>query len=157
MLLACVLALASPALAADVPPGTPTVAVAAASTWLPGYDAIRVALVADDGPAATTAARSLASTVAGDPPLAEAADAVATSVDATARRAAFAQLSKLVVLRLSAPGSPKVLVYHCPMFTGFAYWIQPRAGIANPYMGSAMPECGEEVSMKVAAKAAAAG
>lgn len=156
MLLVCFLVIATPAHAAE-PASPPSAAVVPApSQWLSDYDGIRLALVADDASAATTAARSLASSAGGDPDLAAAAVRVASATDTTAQRSAFSELSRLVVLRASAPGASRVLVYHCPMFAGFAYWIQPKAGIANPYMGAAMPECGEEVSMKAAARAAVA-
>ena len=157
MLLACFLTLGTPALAADPSPTVPTAAAPSASQWLVDYDALRLALVSDDDGTAATAARVLATAASGDPDLVAAADRVAVAMGTTAKRAAFSDLSRLAVLRASAPGAPRVLVYHCPMYAGFAYWIQPKAGIANPYMGKAMPECGEEVSMKAAAKAAAAG
>lgn len=156
MLLACVLVIAAPARAAEPAPPPSAAVVPAPSQWLSDYDRIRRALVADDESAATTAAQSLASSAGGDLDLAAAAVRVALATGTTAKRTAFSELSRLVVLRASAPGAPRVLVYHCPMFADFAYWIQPKAGIANPYMGTAMPECGEEVSMKSAAKAAVA-
>jgi hypothetical protein len=148
------LTLLPPAFAA-APPSAPAAAtVPAPFGWLPEYEALSSALVADDAPAATTAARAL-SALPGDAELSGAATAVAEAADPAARRTAFGQLSRLVVLRLSAdPQPPHVVVYHCPMFQGYAYWIQPKLGIADPYMGQAMPDCGEEVSLKVAAKAA---
>ena len=154
MLVAVVLAVASPAVGSDSPP--PASVVPAPAEWLAGSDAVRLALVADDEGGATASAQALATSAGGDTEVAAAAGKVATASDSTARRAAFADLSRLVVLRLATPGSPRVLAYHCPMYAGFAYWVQPKAGISNPYMGRAMPECGEEVSLKAAVKAAAA-
>lgn len=152
VMLAAVLAFAPPAVGADTPP----LSTVAPAQWLPGYDAVRLALVADDEAAAIASAQALATSAGGDTEIAAAAGKVATATDTAARRAAFADLSRVVLLRLSNPGSPRVLAYHCPMYAGFAYWVQPKAGIANPYMGRAMPECGEEVSLRAAVKAAEA-
>lgn len=158
MLLACLLALSAPALPADP---APEVAGAAApiapAAWLAGYDALRAALVADDVAASASAARALAPLVAGDGELAAAAERVAAGADVAAQRLAFADLSRLAVLRISAAGAPKVIPYHCPMVSGYGYWVQAKSGIANPYMGQSMPHCGSEVSLKAAVKAAEAG
>ncbi len=118
---------------------------------LPGYDAVRSALVADQPAAVQVAAAALA---ASDPAVAALASAVATATELPAQRTAFAELSKAEVLRL-ADAKQKVFVYYCPMAPNYAYWLQAKPGLANPYMGVAMPECGEEVSLKVATKAAA--
>lgn len=122
------------------------------------YDAVRVSLVNDALPATVSAARSLAALSPGDQPLASAATAVANAVDLPGARIAFGELSRLLVQRIAATTpAPKVVTYFCPMFEqGFGYWLQPKAGIANPYMGQSMPACGEEVSLKTALKAATA-
>jgi hypothetical protein len=161
LIVAAFLALSAPTFAGEstgdaASPVAP--AVPAPAAWIPGYDALRLALVADDGPAMVTAARALAAQLAGDAELSTATSTIADAADASARRTAFSRLSRLVILRLAADRSaPHVVVYHCPMFQGYGYWIQPKSGIANPYMGQAMPECGEEVGMKAAVKAAASG
>ncbi len=130
----------------------------AASPASPGeplahYDAVRVALVADNLVAAEAAARELAT--GGDAALATAAQGVGSAPDLASARAAFSALSRAYISELaSQPSPPKVSVYHCPMYQGFAWWVQPKAGIANPYLGQQMPGCGEEMSLKAAAKAA---
>ncbi len=116
------------------------------------YDTIRAALAEDRLDAARTAASALS---AADSGLAAAAGALALAADANSARLAFSDLSKALVLRLgSTTPTPKVFAYSCPMWQGFAWWVQPKAGISNPYMGLAMPECGEEKSLKGAVKAA---
>ena len=35
-------------------------------------------------------------------------------------------------------------VYECPMAKGYKKWVQVSEGVSNPYMGSAMPQCGVE-------------
>lgn len=142
--------LASPsALAAEPAAASPA---PAATAWLTPYDQVRVALAKDSEPEAVAAASTL---TVGE--LAAPAAALVAAPDLPSRRAAFAELSRVAVLRLAAdPSAPKVLVYHCTMYQGYAYWVQPKAGIENPYMGAAMPDCGEQVSLKAAAKAALA-
>jgi hypothetical protein len=114
------------------------------------YDAIRLALCEDRLEEARSAAGGLSS----DGGLAAPAAALVAAADMNAARAAFAELSRALVLRLASGPAPKVSVYHCPMWEGYAWWVQRKAGIANPYMGHAMPECGEELSLKAAVKAA---
>lgn len=154
MLLAVLLALTAPAHATDRPPATPAAVAPDRARWLAGYDTLRLALVGDDSAAAAAAAQAMATAADGDAELAAAASRVASASDVAGMRTAFSVLSRLAIQRLSRARSPRVLVYHCPMYAGFAYWVQPKAGIANPYMGRAMPECGEEVSLKSAVKAA---
>lgn len=124
------------------------------SAVLSAYDALRVALLADDDTAARAAARSLVDAAAADVLLRGRAQVAADAPDIQARRVAFTEVSRILVQGLALPGAPRVFVYFCPMFDGFAYWVQPKRGIANPYMGGAMPACGEEVAFKVALKAA---
>lgn len=131
--------------------------VSLAPDALTRYDAVRTALVDDKLDAVLTAARELATSAAGDTALAESATAVATAQDLGSARIAFGGLSRLLIARVASTSPvPKVVVYHCSMFEHFAWWIQLKTGIANPYMGQAMPECGEEKSLKSAVKAAAA-
>ncbi len=144
----------SPAQAAE--PVGASVSVAVAPDLLTRYDAIRVALVNDKLDGVTSGARELAAASPGDPSLAAAASALAAAPDLATARVTFGEISRLLVLRFSATTpTPKGVVYFCPMFQGYAWWIQPKSGIANPYMGQSMPECGEEKSLKAAAKAAA--
>lgn len=147
------------ALAQPMPAAAEPVGAAASSAVAPDlvapYDAIRLALVNDKLDVVQSAAREFGSAAAGDAALAAAASAVAASPDLLSARTGFGELSRLLVIRLAATKpTAKVLVYHCPMFAGFPWWIQSKSGIANPYMGQAMPECGEEISLKAAVKAA---
>jgi enoyl-CoA hydratase/carnithine racemase len=138
------------------PAGATTVA-AVAPERLGQYDAVRLALVGDKLDEARAAARELATAAVADPPFAAAAQSLAAASEIGAARSAFGELSRLLIRQLgSATPAPRLVVYHCPMFEGFAWWVQPKAGIANPYMGQAMPECGAETSLKAAAKAAGA-
>ena len=119
------------------------------------YEVVRLALVQDKLDESHTAARELAAANAADQPVVTAANAVAASPDLTAARVAFGELSRVLIPRVASTSpAPKVLVYHCPMFQGYAWWFQSKAGIANPYMGIAMPACGSETSVKAAVKAA---
>ncbi len=123
---------------------------------LTGYDQLRAALVADDDAGSAAAATALAGTAGVDKAIADAGAAVAAAQGISARRLAFGELSKVVIVQLSTQSSPpKSFAYHCPMATGFQYWVQASMGISNPYMGQSMPACGSEVSLKKAAKAAA--
>lgn len=132
---------ASPALTADV---------------LTRYDAVRGALVSDKLPDLVLAARALAAAAPDDGVLAASATSLGAAPDLATARVAFGELSRLLVLRAASTTPPlKVIAYYCPMFDGgFAWWLQPKAGIANPYMGQSMPTCGEELSLKAAQKAA---
>ncbi|MBM4364815.1 MAG: DUF3347 domain-containing protein [Deltaproteobacteria bacterium] len=123
---------------------------------LSGYDRLRAALVVDDDAGAVTAATALGALAGVDSVIADASRAVAGAQGIAARRQAFGELSKVVIAQLSTQTNPpKSFAYHCPMATGFQYWVQASMGIQNPYMGQSMPACGSEVSLKKAAKAAA--
>lgn len=123
--------------------------------WLEGYDSLRQALVADQVDASKQAAEALAAQAVSDPELAAAAWRVEGAADLPARRTAFGDLSRLVVLRLAAdPSAPRVYAYQCTMASGYGYWVQMQAGLSNPYMGQAMPACGFQVSFRAAVRAA---
>lgn len=144
MLLAFLMAL-SPVTTVDAPP----------AAWMEGYDRLRIALVADLNAESVAAAQALAASP--DPEIAAIAGTIAAAPDLPGRRKAFGDLSRILVLRLEAGDLPgKVLVYYCPMAAGYGYWLQPKAGIANPYMGQSMPGCGNETALKAAVKAAQA-
>jgi hypothetical protein len=139
------------AVAADTTAGA-TTSVAAAPDVVARYEVIRLALAQDRLDDARSGAGDLAQADVG---LRSQAEAVAAAVDAPGARLAFGELSRALVLRLAADASaPKVFAYHCPMASGFPWWLQAKPGIANPYMGTAMPECGEEKSLKGAVKSA---
>lgn len=136
-------------------PASASASPAVTSALLAQYDVLRLALLADKLDASVAAAREIVSASAGDSALLTAATAVSAASDLATARTAFGELSRLLIQRLSSTSpAPKALVYYCPMFAGFPYWLQPKAGLANPYMGQSMPACGEETSLKVALKAA---
>lgn len=146
-------AVVAPARAADA--ATDATPVALTAEVLADYDVVRTALLKDDLAGAVAGARALVARSPADAALVTAAAAVGAAPDLLSARNAFGALSQLLIRRLAAGSGPKVVTYHCPMFeTGFAWWIQPKAGIGNPYMGQSMPSCGEEVSVKAAVKAA---
>jgi hypothetical protein len=147
----------APAASAADPTASDEIAAAAvpAVNWLPTYEAVRAALASDSAEGAATAASSLQALAEEDPALSAAAGKVGSATGLDAQREAFGALSALLIGRLAAdPEPPKIFAYYCPMFEGFAYWVQPKPGLENPYMGTAMPTCGEQVSLKRAAKAA---
>lgn len=158
-MLLILLCLATAPVQAASPALDPTAAASASpavtSALLAQYDVLRIALLADKLDASVAAAREIVSASAGDSALLNAATSVSTASDLATARTAFGELSRLLIQRLSTTSpAPKALVYYCPMFAGFPYWLQPKAGLANPYMGQSMPGCGEETSLKVALKAA---
>lgn len=142
---------------ADEPPpsGAPVSMSASVAVWIPTYEAVRLALAADLDGEARTAAQQLSAMAAADPSLLAAMDTLLAASDLASRRLAFREVSRLLVLRVAAdPGAPKFKFYRCTMTPGYGYWLQTRAGILNPYMGTAMPTCGEEVSLRQALSAA---
>jgi hypothetical protein len=64
--------------------------------------------------------------------------------DAAAVRRAFGQISEAIVSVLAAEPSLREgrHVFECPMAQGYKKWVQTSDRVSNPYMGSAMPECG---------------
>ncbi len=125
------------------------VAVAfAADPTLDAYDRVRVDLVEDR---LDDARRDAAAITA--PELVKPAQALAVAVDTESARIAFGEMSRAIVAHYAAVGAPDGLrVYHCPMTAAWPYWVQPTAGISNPYMGTSMPKCGEGTSFSAAAK-----
>lgn len=120
---------------------------------LPLYEPVRAALAADDLAKARTAATAMST--ACSPELDAAAAAVASSTDLVSARSTFGELSRQTVRWYAAHPPPKgMAVFHCPMTSAWPYWLQPSAGIGNPYMGTSMPTCGEGVGLREAEKAA---
>lgn len=144
------------AIAGDPPPPEPVAAEAVSvSALMPSYEALRVALVADQEEMALTAAGQLKAASSSDPALVAAVSALYAAPDLASRRVRFGEVSRLLVLRVAAdPAAPKLKVYRCTMTQDYGYWLQVRPGLSNPYMGTAMPDCGEEVSMRQAVAAA---
>ena len=58
-------------------------------------------------------------------------------------REAFKDLSKPVAMWVQMSGPRKARVMFCPMAN--ASWVQEGSEVANPYYGSSMLNCGEEV------------
>jgi hypothetical protein len=117
------------------------------------YEAVRVPLAQDQVEGARSAARSLSTDV--PPEVAAAAVQVAAAGDPKAARVAFGELSRAVVHVLATTGPPDgTKVFRCPMAEGWPFWLQQSSGMANPYMGLAMPTCGEGTSFRAAVKAA---
>ena len=119
------------------------------------YDAVRIALRSDQLPGARSAAQALSALQPGDTPVVTAAATITAATELHSARLGFGALSQVLIARLgTASAVPKVWAYFCPMFDGFSWWLQVKPGISNPYMGEAMPACGEETSVKAAVKAA---
>lgn len=85
------------------------------------------------------------------------AEVLAEAADLEAARAAFGEVSRALVL-LAEVDSRLVEGWHvfaCPMVETFAKWLQKEATMANPYMGTAMLQCGFESDWTVPRPAAA--
>lgn len=75
---------------------------------------------------------------------------VAGAKDIEGARLSFILLSDslyTVAKRFGTSGTQPILRFHCPMVSGGkgAYWLQNKPGIENPYFGSAMFKCGDQV------------
>lgn len=68
----------------------------------------------------------------------------ASASDADSVRRAFGEVSRAVVGLIAAAPSLRAgrHLFECPMAQGYKRWVQTSDRIANPYMGSAMLECG---------------
>ncbi|MBK8477730.1 MAG: DUF3347 domain-containing protein [Opitutaceae bacterium] len=126
LLLACGLLLLARSAPAAEPLDT------AATTFLSGYEQIRLALANDQLPAARDAAKALPE-----------AKAIAEAKSISEARKAFKALSTRAVTL--ARGQPGYFIAHCTMFPGGADWVQTTDAISNPYWGKSMPHCGEIV------------
>ena len=78
------------------------------------------------------------------PEIAQEAAILAETESLEQARAAFYQLSMLMVRYHSKTPVDGVVVAFCPMKK--RSWLQPEGEIGNPYSGQAMPRCGEVVS-----------
>ena len=111
-----------------------------ATALLPLYEKVSAALVADNLPAARTAADDLATAAmaAHQADVASTAGTVARATDLAASREAFKALSRdAVVLARRERGW---FIVNCPMAD--ADWVQSSRAIANPYFGQSMSSCG---------------
>jgi len=85
---------------------------------------------------------------------ARAAESLAESADISAARKAFGEVSRLLIPVVAADSrlSGDRHVFACPMVKdGFNKWMQPSSDLENPFMGQAMPGCGDETDWTVAA------
>jgi len=118
------------------------------------YEEIRGALAQDDIDTARARSAELAGLLAqgtsqlGSPDdraaVASAASKLAEATDLDQARLAFGEVSEPLIVAIA--GVPElqrsVHRYSCPMAKGYGHWIQPEAGVSNPYMGTSMPTCG---------------
>jgi hypothetical protein len=126
---------------------------------LSAYERVRSELAADQITATTkssslleTAARSAAA--AGGPRQPQLQQLAASAAklrdvpktDANEVRKAFGDVSAVVVALASADATLQAgrHIFECPMAQGYKKWVQTSETVANPYMGSAMLECGSK-------------
>lgn len=107
--------------------------------------------VAADAGALANAAREAApkapSLEAQTKKLAKAADTLAgtPAADEAAVRKRFGEVSRHVVAIVTAEPALRQgrHLFECPMAEGYQKWVQTDEKLANPYMGTKMPECGQ--------------
>lgn len=125
---------------------------------LDAYENLRAKLAQDNlagaQPFATslaTAARTAAEHAVAAKPhftsIATAADKIAATKDIKEARAAFSDVSKSVVQLLVDDPELRTgrFLFMCPMAKGYQKWVQTNGKLNNPYFGSEMLECGEEL------------
>jgi Cu(I)/Ag(I) efflux system membrane fusion protein len=130
-------------------------AVAAIGRALDAEDRARAALAEDRldvAEAARTVAAALREAEAAGGPAealrdgAAAADRLAAATDLAGARAAFGDVNRALVALAGA--DPRLRgdwhVFRCPMAKGYPQWLQRGEKLENPYMGRAMPGCGDE-------------
>jgi hypothetical protein len=68
--------------------------------------------------------------------------------DANEVRKAFGDVSSAIVALVATDASLQAgrHIFECPMAQGYKKWVQTSEPVANPYMGSAMLECGSKSS-----------
>lgn len=125
---------------------------------LDSYESARAKLAADDltgsqpfAKSLAAAARSAAEHAVTSKPsfdaIAAAADKMAATKDIKEARAAFGEVSQKVVSLLVADPELRTgrFLFMCPMAKGYQKWVQTNGKLNNPYFGSEMLECGEEL------------
>ena len=150
----------------------PAEALRALQSALDQYEALR-SMLAKDAPAdlervATRLAADLAAAKAAWPDAdaeeladlreeiesaAAAAGMLAAADDLLDSRQAFGELSRHLLPAAAADARLRQgrRVLQCPMTETFPFWMQDDAEAGNPYLGAAMPTCGEPVSWDTAA------
>lgn len=78
---------------------------------------------------------------------------LAAAADIEQARMAFGEVSRHLVQAVVADASLAGgrVALHCPMAKGYQHWIQTSETVSNPYMGTAMPECGSPEKFEEAA------
>jgi Cu(I)/Ag(I) efflux system membrane fusion protein len=131
------------------------------------YEEARAALASDDlgtaTQAGTRAAEALGAAVAasrGDDPRAavmveaqRTAQSIAAADDLEPARSSFGELTRTLLILASVDPrlSDGLGVWACPMTKTFPKWFQREGVKGNPYMGQAMPTCGDASNWAVAA------
>lgn len=123
------------------------------------YDVVRGALVEDRGdvtiPATKLAEAARLASASAPKSVGHALEELSSSAERLARldgsdlsaaRESFGEVSRSLIAVLSSEPSLQQSrhVYECPMAKGYKKWVQVSKGVSNPYMGSAMPQCGVE-------------
>ncbi len=121
----------------------------AATSLETSYEALRLALVADDLDATKRAASDLAKFAGADEIIAKAAHDMGTAADIEVARLAFGDASRAYITLLSkdAELAKGKHAFRCPMAKGYKKWVQLTPELENPYMGQRMLECGGPVEM----------
>lgn len=126
----------------------PTLQVAApVKVVLENYFQLQTALVRDSLQGVVSASSGIAKTIRADSTrllsarIADQADAVAGAKDLEAARSAFKALSESLVNYAQEQKIAGLHVAYCPMAK--ASWLQVDKVVLNPYMGMAMPHCGQ--------------
>lgn len=125
---------------------------------LDAYESARAKLAQDNLAGAQPFATSLAAAartaaehaVASKPhfeAIAAAADKIVATKDIKEARLAFGDVSKGVVQLLVDDPELRTgrFLFLCPMAKGYQKWVQTNGKLNNPYFGSEMLECGEEL------------
>jgi Cu(I)/Ag(I) efflux system membrane fusion protein len=149
----------------NTPPTTSSSEMPNASDFLALADKLSGSLAADDrdafnhsAPSLLAAAQALQEKFSNVPHLGELAAAIAKNADLkpaqnlVIARSEFLPFSMAVsefaqALRKHG-GSAPVKVFKCPMYPEpgkTAYWVQSATPLRNPFFGSEMPDCGQEV------------
>ncbi len=123
------------------------------------YEVVRVSLVEDRGdvaiPATKLAEAARLASASAPNSVRQALEELSSSAERLARldgsdlsaaRESFGEVSRSLIAVLSSEPSLQQSrhVYECPMAKGYKKWVQVSEGVSNPYMGSAMPQCGVE-------------
>ena len=121
----------------------PVESQAAAKRLLAALDAVDMNLLAGNAHKAWMKERENIAKSMGD---------IVAAGDIDKSRAAFATLSEtlaVVARRFGTSGKQRIIRFHCPMAfdNRGGDWLQGKSGIQNPYFGSAMFKCGEQVEV----------